>query len=411
MAALIARVASLGMLFPMDTRRLNEVLDSLGLTGSATTELNQFYELMRDEVPSIVDEFCDCLTRDPLIMRRANGKELNLHCLKHSVIGWLESALSGPHTGEAFLTSRKRIGKVHVQIELPQEMMFTAMNCIRSRLLMIALQRITDANRRDATLLEINRILDLELALMLESYREHQQEQIKTNERLATIGQLTASIGHELRNPLGTIETSVYLLDQHLEKLGVNDDVAHRHVEKARKQVQLCSKIITDLLQLARSRPPRRQFVNVERLVDEALDALRLPESVNQERVLAPNLSVMADPEQLRSVLVNLLENGRDAMDGVGTLAVEGFPANNGIAIRIRDTGPGIPLGDQSRIFEPLFTTKAHGNGLGLALCRRIVSAHGGTIELERVDLGASFLVWLPESGVQTAEILAQKPA
>ena len=163
--------------------------------------------------------------------------------------------------------------------------------------------------------------------------------------------------------------------------------------------MQLCSKIITDLLELARSRPPKRQVVNVDKLIDEAIDALRLPESVTPTKRVAPNLTMMADPEQLRSVLVNLLENGRDAIDGTGTLTIEGFTIKEGIAIRISDSGPGIPEDDQLRVFEPLFTTKAHGNGLGLALCRRIVSAHGGTIELERGVQGASFLVRIPEIG------------
>ena len=386
------------MLTAMDTARLNEVLDCFALDAAATAELAHLYEIAREDIPSIVDEFCDFLVRDPAVVRRTKGESFNLHCLKQSVIGWLQSALSGPHSGEAFLASRRRIGKVHVQIDLPQEMMLTAMNCIRSRLLTIALTRIKDEGRRNATLLAVDRMLDLELTLMLESYREHQQDQIKTHERLATIGQLAASIGHELRNPLGTIETSVYLMGQRLEKLGVHDDIASRHVDKARKQVQLCSKIITDLLELARSRPPKRQTVNLDKLIDEAIDALRLPDSVCHTKRVAPNLTVMADPEQLRSVLVNLLENGRDAIGGAGTLSIEGFAAKNGVAIRISDSGPGISDDDQARVFEPLFTTKAHGNGLGLALCRRIVTAHGGTIELERVAQGASFLVQIPDA-------------
>ncbi len=292
----------------MDPRRLEEVLTSLGLDATATTTLASFFDLVKREIPTIVNEFCECISRDPSMIRRSEGAELNLHCLKQSLVIWLESALSGPHSGGAFLESRRRIGKAHVHIDLPQEMMFTAMNCIRSQLLTLAFQRISDTPQLNATLLAVNRILDLELTLMLESYREHQQDQIKTHERLATIGQLAATIGHELRNPLGTIETSVYLVSQRLDKLGVVDEAARRHLEKARKQVQLCSKIITDLLELARSRPPQRQFIYLERLVDEALDALRLPESVVQRKKLAPNLAVMADPEQLRSVLVNLLK-------------------------------------------------------------------------------------------------------
>lgn len=391
----------------VESQRLEEVTACFGLDSDSKATLASFSDLVKPEIPAIIDEFCQFVTRDPLIVRRANGIEINLHCLKHSLNHWLESALSGPHSGAAFLESRRRIGKAHVQIDLPQELMFTAMNCIRSRLLTFALRNISDSKQCEATLLSVNRILDLELALMIESYREQQQDQIKNHERLATIGQLAASIGHELRNPLGTIETSVYLMAQRLDTLGVIDESAQRHAVKARKQVQLCSKIITDLLELARSRAPQRQFVDIERVVDEALEGLNLPASVIQRKTIAPNLSTFADPGQLRSVLVNLLENGRDAMGGAGTLEVAGFAAKNGVAIRIRDTGPGIAKADQPRVFEALFTTKSHGNGLGLALCQRIVSAHGGTIELEQVPSGASFLVWLPNVVADRPELSA----
>ena len=336
------------MLPVMDPERLDEVRACLSLDATAEALVSQFFELVKGEIGGIVHEFCESIARDPLVARRASKGELNLHCLKKSLAVWLETTLSSRHSGADFLESRRRIGKVHVQIALPQEMMFTAMNCIRSRLLTLALERISGSEQRKSTLLAVNRILDLELTLMLESYREHQQDQIKTHERLATIGQLAASIGHELRNPLGTIETSVYLVAQRLDNLGVNDERALHHIAKARKQVQLCSKIITDLLELARSRPPRRQLVELEPLVDEAFDALRLPESVVQQKRLAPNLTIMADPEQLRSVLVNLLENSRDAIGNAGTLQVEGFSAKSGVAIRVRDSGPGIPQSDQS---------------------------------------------------------------
>lgn len=389
----------------MNPQRLDEVRNCLGIDETTTEILRSFFDVVKDGIPGIIDEFCDCIIRDPLILRRTNGGELHLHCLKQSLIGWLNSALLGPHVGRPYLESRQRIGKVHVQIELPQEMMFTAMNCIRSRLLVIVLQTFNDAKQRNATILAVNQILDLELTLMLESYRDQQQEQLKTNERLATIGQLAASIGHELRNPLGTIETSVYLVAQRLKKLGVQDEGVQRHVDKARRQVQLCSKIINDLLELARSRPPQLQIVDVERVVDEALEALGLPETVIKRKLLAPKLTVMADPEQLRSVFVNLLENARDAIGSSGTLEVEGFTVKDGTAIWIRDSGPGIAPSDQSRIFEPLFTTKANGNGLGLALCQRIVKAHGGTIELERAGTGACFRFWLPQALAKDSEM------
>ncbi len=381
----------------MDTERLNEVLSSFELHDYATRTLAALYEVMRDEIPSIVDEFIDFISKDPHLIRQAQGKPVDLHCLKPSLVNWLHTALSARRNTAEYLESRRRIGKVHVQIELPQEMMFTAMNCIRSRLVQIVLRNYAGTPQCGETLLAVNRALDLELTLMIESYREHQQDQLKTHERLATIGQLAASIGHELRNPLGTIETSVYLLAQRLSKLQVIDDVVQRHVDKARNQVHLCSKIITDLLELARSRPPRRQRLNVTRVIDEAVEAVQLPEAIIVSKSTADALTAMADPEQLRSVLVNLLENGRDAISGTGQLVIEAHSANGGVKIRVADSGPGIAVSDRLRIFEPLFTTKSHGNGLGLALCRRIIEAHGGTIEVEPSNAGASFLVWLPE--------------
>jgi two-component system sensor histidine kinase HydH len=381
----------------MDTLRLNEVLGSFALDDGATRTLAAFYESTRDEIPSIVDEFIDFIGKDPQVARLAQGRPIDLHCLKPSLVNWLNTTLSSPRDTAEYLESRRRIGKVHVQIELPQEMMFTAMNCIRSRLMQLALRNHSGSPNCAEMLLAINRALDLELTLMIESYREHQQEQLKTHERLATIGQLAASIGHELRNPLGTIETSVYLLAQRLAKVGFTDESVSRHVDKARKQVHLCSKIISDLLELARSRPPRRKRINVASVIDEAVEALQLPESILVSKSVSADLSVLADPEQLRSVIVNLLENGRDAISGSGQLGVKACAEKSGVSIRVRDSGPGIAVADRLRIFEPLFTTKAHGNGLGLALCRRIVVAHGGSIEVEPSDSGASFHVWLPE--------------
>jgi two-component system, NtrC family, sensor histidine kinase HydH len=393
------------MLGRMDRQRLDEVRQCYRIDAATTRALQNLYGIVEADIPNIIDVFCDRVTHDPEVTRRSKGEERDLHCLKQSLIGWLRSALTGPHDGNAYFESRRRIGEVHVQIELPQELMLMAMNCVRESLLTTALSSIAEPERLRTTVSAVNRVLDLELTLILDSYRDQQQRKLKSNERLVTIGQLAASIGHELRNPLGTIETSVYLIAQKLDRLGVNDEGTDRHIQKARKQVQLCSKIISDLLELARSRTPTRRQLSVETVIDEALEALTWPLAVTRNKSINGQLSVYADPEQLRSVLVNLMENARDAIQSDGSLEIEASSSNDGVAIRIRDSGPGIAPSDQSRVFEPLYTTKAHGNGLGLALCRRIVAAHGGTIELESVAAGASFRVWLPNEEIETAAL------
>jgi signal transduction histidine kinase len=112
---------------------------------------------------------------------------------------------------------------------------------------------------------------------------------------------------------------------------------------------------------------------------------------------LPADLVATIDPDQVRQVLTNLMANASQALKGRGQIWVEGEATPDGGArLRVRDDGPGIPAEDRKRVFEALFTTKAKGSGLGLALCRRIMEAHGGTIEIEDQPGGASFLLTLP---------------
>ena len=166
--------------------------------------------------------------------------------------------LLGPHD-EAYYQLRARIGRVHVRIDLPQGFMFTAMNRIRVHLLDVVRDRLADdpaALQRTATAL--HQILDLELAIMLETYREDLVAKNRNAERLATIGQFAASIGHELRNPLGVIESSLFLLRQHLGPEAASAPNVAKHLDRIGGEVVRANKTIHDLLDLARNRPPRR---------------------------------------------------------------------------------------------------------------------------------------------------------
>jgi two-component system sensor histidine kinase HydH len=286
-----------------------------------------------------------------------------------------------------------------VLISLPQAYMFTAMDRIRvrtSEVLRTALRDEPDTLHRAATAL--HQVMDIELAIMLETYREDLLVKNRTAERLATIGQFAAGIGHELRNPLGVVESSVFLVRQRLGQLGVTDPGVARHLDKIAAEVQRSNKTINDLLELARSRPLRRHPVAARAFLEQTVAAANLPPGV-QVTVDAPaNVSLDADPDQLARLFTNLLLNASQAMDGRGQIWMEARRQGHEVILRLRDDGPGIPEDIRTRVFEALFTTKAKGSGLGLALCRRIAEAHGGTVGLEPVPRGACFLVTIPDT-------------
>ncbi len=148
------------------------------------------------------------------------------------------------------------------------------------------------------------------------------------------------------------------------------------------------------MLDLARNRPPRRRRTDVRKLVEAAAHAALLPETVALEVTAPADLTVDVDPDQMQQVLINLFTNAAQAMPAGGRITVIGEAiGGSGARLRVRDDGPGIPAEARYRIFEALFTTKAKGSGLGLALCRRIVEAHGGSIDLEPSNTGASFAI------------------
>ena len=243
----------------------------------------------------------------------------------------------------------------------------------------------------------IHQILDIELAIMLESYRDDLLAKNRTAERLATIGQFAAGIGHELRNPLGIVESSAFLVTQRLENLKVADPGIKRHMEKIVAEVQRSGRTITDLLELARNRPPKRRIVDAREFVLETVPAAHLPPAVKVTVDVPAGVPLDADPDQLGRVLINLLINAGQAMNGAGNIWVESRREPATTVLCVRDTGPGVPSTEREQIFQALFTTKAKGSGLGLALCRRIAEAHGGTVTAELADRGAAFRVTIPD--------------
>ena len=369
----------------------------VGFDAASSAALLEAHPLVAPHFGAIIEDFYATIATHPGARAAITGGPAQIARLKHSLLQWIDELFLGPHD-EAYFERRARIGRVHVQISLPQVYMLTAMDRIRLR----SADALRDALGVDAAtvrrmLTALHQILDIELAIMLETYRDDLLAKNRTAERLATIGQFAAGIGHELRNPLGVAETSAFLVTRRLEQVGFSDANVTRHLEKITSEIQRSGKTINDLLELARNQPLRRRPVDARWFVDQAVSAANLPAGVEVVIEVTDGLVVDADFDQLTRVVTNLLINASQAMNGKGRVWIDARRDGASTVFRVRDEGPGVPLDLREKVFEALFTTKAKGSGLGLALSRRIAEAHGGTVAVEPSDRGAIFRISIPD--------------
>ena len=242
-----------------------------------------------------------------------------------------------------------------------------------------------------------------ELNASLEELSET-QARLVFQERLAAIGQVAAAVGHELRNPLGVLTNSLYLIRTALP----SGDTARieRHLATADREIGAAVVIVEGLLDFARQSEPELDEFDLDDLVDEALSVAAPPAGVDVARRRLDDLGgVRGDRQQLRQVLLNLLTNAYAAIDGEGVIMIDAVADGRRVEIRVSDTGVGMDEETMNHIFDPFYTRKAKGIGLGLAVSRRIVEAHGGTIAVRSAPgEGTTFAVRLPGALVPRAE-------
>ena len=221
------------------------------------------------------------------------------------------------------------------------------------------------------------------------------EEQLARNESLALLGQLAGSIGHELRNPLGVVQSSVYYLRS---KLKDRDEKIDQHLDRLEHSVAFSDKVITDLLSYARvpnlAKRPMAMGVFMNKLLEEFAENEKVNAVVNVET----DKNIMADETQMIQLFRNLISNAHDAMPDGGQLSISVRPsAEEVMEIGVSDTGQGMTEEVLAKAFEPLYTTKARGAGFGLAICKKIVESHGGSISItSEPGKGTQVLVSLP---------------
>jgi signal transduction histidine kinase/purine-cytosine permease-like protein len=247
---------------------------------------------------------------------------------------------------------------------------------------------------------ESRELAERELVASLEMLTETRQE-LMQQERLATIGQLTATVSHELRNPLGTLTSSVAVLRKYVDG---SDERVRAELDRLQRNTWRCVHIIEDLLDFSRDKQIRLQPVQMDGWIAAQLNEYELPDNVRLRVDLQSNASALIDSERLRQAIANVLLNAHQAIAlrdgpavGQGNVRVATRVAGGRFELSVADDGTGIRADARDKIFTPLFSTKAFGVGLGMPLVKRIVEQHHGGIDVKSAwGKGTTVTIWLP---------------
>lgn len=240
-----------------------------------------------------------------------------------------------------------------------------------------------------------------ELESALGELREAQETLVR-KEKLAMLGLLAGGVGHELRNPLGVMTNAVYYLGSVLKDAPAE---IGEYLEILRTQITLSEKIVGDLLDFARIRPPQWETASLRQIVNAQLERAGSLDGVRVEHDFPPDLpAIRVDRVQIGQVILNLITNALQAMNGHAVLTFRGRHTAAGfVQLDVIDTGVGMTIDQMKRLFEPLFTTKTRGIGLGLAVSRGLVRANGGVISAEsNLGTGTTMSISLPTSDTRT---------
>jgi PAS domain S-box-containing protein len=225
--------------------------------------------------------------------------------------------------------------------------------------------------------------------------------QLKDAERLAAIGSTAGMVGHDIRNPLQAIVGDLYLAKSDLAAIPENEEKAglQESLAEIEKNVEYIDKIVQDLQDFAKPLNPVARETDLEDACNEVLFKSDIEENVEASyEVQNEAKKLISDPDLLKRILSNLVSNAVQAMPMGGKLMIQGFKDDDAVVIMVEDTGVGIPEEVRSKLFTPLFTTKAKGQGFGLAVIKRMTEALGGSVTFEsEVGKGTKFIVRLPQ--------------
>ncbi len=397
---------SSGKIRPVNVTLFENLKQFVGFSDADVEHLRDLAAVLEPHFPDVATRLYREAQRDPagrkILAAPAAGA-----ALRQALLVWLRSLCSGSYDADYF-HSRAQVGRTHVRVGVPQYLVIAALEIIWQELSQTVVAAGIAAPQ--AKLAALHKLFMVETALMLESYRESHtaevrqierealEDKLREAEQLAQVGQLAASLAHEIKNPLAGISGAIQVI-----RAGLKPSDAHYPVlGEVLRQINRLDRSVKDLLVYARPRPPQYQRCDLSRAVERVLTLLRKEpefERVKFEYSVARHCPpIAADENQLEQLLVNLLMNAAQASAPGGLVRLTAVGDADGVQLVVQDHGCGMTPEVLRRALEPFFTTKARGTGLGLPICRKIAEAHGGRLSLRSTPgVGTEVTVELPE--------------
>jgi signal transduction histidine kinase len=383
---------------------LEEIFGYVGFTDEDRARLTALHPRLAPRFPAIAHRFYESVLSNAAAAAVLTGAA-QIERLRAVLVDWMSTGLLGPHD-ERFYDKRTRIGRRHVAIGLSSQYMFTAMNVIRLAY-QDCIRELYPAAEAFAVLRSVHKLLDCELAIMVQHYERDTQQQLVLRERRAQAERLlamqtmSAGLAHEVRNPLNAAKLQLELLERRLHRQS-DDPRLTGPTELAQKEIERLTALLNEFLAFARPPELHPQEHDIVAIVRQVVDLERI---TAEER--GATLDLVAEPSQLlgqvdaaklHQLVLNLVRNACEAVSAGGhvTVHVSPSPGEAHCQIRVTDDGPGIPEHVRARIYEPFFSTKEGGTGLGMSIVHSLVSLHGGAIELQTGPDGTTFDVVIP---------------
>ncbi len=375
-------------------QRYQELQRYVGWTEDDARAVHALAELIHPHLLPLIDDFYAEIERHPDARKVITGGSAQIERLKGTLVRWLRELFAGNYDQD-YVLRRWRVGCRHVEIGLDQVFTNVAISRLRTGLVR-ALGNCWQGDLASlvSVIQSLDKLIDLDLATIEDAYQAEHLDQRQRSERLAAIGQVAGGIAHELRNPLNVVKTSVYYL---LNAKNPTPAKQAEHLTRIERHVTLADGVITALSSFAKMPVPDLQPFSVGQCVKEALDTNTVPGGIQVELGFPLSLPrVLGDIDQVRIVFANLIRNAREAMPNGGRLSITGQQVDDSVEVAVADTGVGIPAADIYRIMEPLYSTKARGIGLGLAIARAILDKNMGSMRLtSEIGKGSTFTVRL----------------
>ena len=390
--------------FGLDDKERQRRLRFLGLDEEDAARLRGIHEMAEAQADKIIDKLYNHILSFEETRAFFPTPEILARVKSYQRRYFVE--LTTGATDEAYFENRLRVGDSHQRIELlPQ--WYLGLYSRYFEIIVEVLRENLGPEKALEVIPSLTKQMFLDIGLAMDAYiqggfvdklraernvSEDLREELARKEKLAILGQLAGGVGHELRNPMAAMQTSLYFLRIAIES---DNPKIQRHLQLLEQELTNADEIITNLLDFSRVRQPERTRVSAAALVNEVLDRYDW-RHVELKREL-DDVYASVDSGQIKQVVGNLVTNSIQAMPQGGTLTVKTFQTGESVVITVADTGSGMTPEVLRKIFQPLFTTKAKGIGLGLAVCESLVHRNRGTISaVSSPAQGTTFTIELP---------------